>query len=75
MIQSVDSSAYDPNAGSVSGGVDTVRALGVDDYLNVDDGVDETVDCGEGSNQVRFDAGDDVSANCETKIEDNGQVP
>ena len=73
VIQSV---GFDPNVGSISGGVDTVRALGGDDFLNMDYGVgDDTVDRGEGSDQVRFDTSDDVSANCETKIQDNNRVP
>jgi hypothetical protein len=72
-IQSV---GFDPNVGTISGGVDAVRALGGDDSVNVDDGVgDDAVDCGEGSDTVRFDAGDDVSANCENKTQDNNQVP
>lgn len=72
-IQSV---GFDFDLGTVSGGADTVRALGGDDFLNVEDEVgDDTVDCGEGSDKVNYDIGDDINANCEAKFIDGVLQP
>ena len=47
-------------------GADHIEGRGGDDKLWVDDGVgDDTVDCGEGNDSVRYDTGDTVT-NCET---------
>lgn len=52
-----------------SGSVELVRAEGGDDIIYVADSVgDDTVDCGEGSDRVTYDNGDELIG-CETQTQ------
>jgi Ca2+-binding RTX toxin-like protein len=47
-------------------GADTVRGGAGDDTISAGDGVEDTIDCGDGQDNVEFDPGlDQVAANCE----------
>jgi hypothetical protein len=47
------------------GGADLIEAAGGDDQVDSVDGAVDTVECGDGDDSVRFDAGDELSRDCE----------
>jgi Ca2+-binding RTX toxin-like protein len=51
-------------------GNDTISSGGGGDYIDVNDfDGGDTVDCGAGEDTVRFNVGDSINDNCETKVE------
>jgi RTX calcium-binding nonapeptide repeat (4 copies) len=53
-----------------SAGNDAISSGGGGDYIDVEDfDGGDTVDCGAGEDTVRFNVGDSINDNCETKVE------
>jgi hypothetical protein len=53
--------------GGAPTGTDTIEGQGDDDTIYTVDGVKDSIDCGDGIDDVTFDDGIDVVANCESQ--------